>query len=430
MERKSIGSFIAALRRAHGLTQQELADRLNVSNKSVSRWENDETLPDLTLIPVLAEIFGVTSDEILRGERAPAKDPGEAAPERTEKRTEQQRKRLLNAALMKFSNMCIVSLTIFLCSIPVGYLIAMIAENGWAIVLTGFCGLIAGIVTLEISSGNARMRIDGGGDEAEEMTQAVLRKMYQLKQAVLVVYLMIVTVALSVIVAIGLKLQVDTNGSFISRVLAWWPLWLIGLAPLLAVIMFSWRYPIATGQYAGRPKAQKRDRLICITAIVLTVSLTMGQTIYQVAAQQRRERENIIASSDAYVYETVEDFESFMKQYKESEPYFLYNGEVINESDPVYLNYIEDYHYFEITREEYDQMDPDERVGVFRIIPFRFYNKIVLIDEKNLIVYRLREGYLLPARSSMSGGGMSAGVLLFPLAFLGIRSLLLRKVLN
>ena len=70
MEQKTIGSFIAVLRKANGLTQRELAEKLNVSDKAVSRWERDECAPDLTLIPVLAEIFGVTSDELLRGERA------------------------------------------------------------------------------------------------------------------------------------------------------------------------------------------------------------------------------------------------------------------------------------------------------------------------------------------------------------------------
>ena len=60
MEKKTIGSFIAALRRANGLTQKELAEKLNVSDKAVSRWERDECYPDLTMIPALAEIFGVT----------------------------------------------------------------------------------------------------------------------------------------------------------------------------------------------------------------------------------------------------------------------------------------------------------------------------------------------------------------------------------
>lgn len=64
MERKTIGSFIAALRKANGMTQKELADRLLVSDKAVSRWERDECAPDISLIPVIAELFGVTSDEL------------------------------------------------------------------------------------------------------------------------------------------------------------------------------------------------------------------------------------------------------------------------------------------------------------------------------------------------------------------------------
>ena len=69
MEKKTLGSFLTALRKANGMTQKELADRLNVSDKAVSRWERDENYPDLVLIPVIADIFGVTSDELLRGER-------------------------------------------------------------------------------------------------------------------------------------------------------------------------------------------------------------------------------------------------------------------------------------------------------------------------------------------------------------------------
>ena len=83
MERRTIGAFLAVLRKANGLTQQQVADRLNVSNKTVSKWERDESLPDITLIPALAEMFHVTSDEILRGQRM---EPAE----RTEKEQEKQ----------------------------------------------------------------------------------------------------------------------------------------------------------------------------------------------------------------------------------------------------------------------------------------------------------------------------------------------------
>ena len=86
MERKTIGQFIAALRRVSGMTQKQLAEKLNVSDKTISRWERDECAPDLTLIPVIAEVFGVTSDEILRGERVVK----EAVKDREAAKTEKQ----------------------------------------------------------------------------------------------------------------------------------------------------------------------------------------------------------------------------------------------------------------------------------------------------------------------------------------------------
>ena len=85
----SIGLFIAALRKANGLTQKQLAEKLNVSDKAVSRWERDECAPDLSLIPVIAEIFGITSDELLRGQRAaPNTQPTPQSEEKAKKRLE------------------------------------------------------------------------------------------------------------------------------------------------------------------------------------------------------------------------------------------------------------------------------------------------------------------------------------------------------
>lgn len=69
MTNKSIGSFLSELRKEKGITQKELADYLNVSDKTVSHWECDKYSPDISVIPVLAEFFGVTCDEILKGER-------------------------------------------------------------------------------------------------------------------------------------------------------------------------------------------------------------------------------------------------------------------------------------------------------------------------------------------------------------------------
>lgn len=68
MEKRNLGAFLAVLRRNKGWTQKELAEILHVSDKTVSRWERDESLPDLFLIPEIARLYGITSDELLRGE--------------------------------------------------------------------------------------------------------------------------------------------------------------------------------------------------------------------------------------------------------------------------------------------------------------------------------------------------------------------------
>lgn len=108
MARNTIGQFIAALRKANGMTQQEVADRLNVSNKAVSRWERDECAPDLSVIPALAEMFGVTCDELLKGERIT--EP--ASPERKEQKVEKQVKSLINRTLSSFKTLIWISLAV------------------------------------------------------------------------------------------------------------------------------------------------------------------------------------------------------------------------------------------------------------------------------------------------------------------------------
>lgn len=72
MDAKKTGAFIAALRRERGLTQKELAERLAVSDKAVSRWETGKGFPDTGLLPPLAEALGVSVGELLAGGRAEA----------------------------------------------------------------------------------------------------------------------------------------------------------------------------------------------------------------------------------------------------------------------------------------------------------------------------------------------------------------------
>ncbi len=69
MDAKLIGATIAQLRRDHKYTQAELAERLNVSDKTVSRWESGSGYPEITQFPILAALFGVSIDYLMTGAR-------------------------------------------------------------------------------------------------------------------------------------------------------------------------------------------------------------------------------------------------------------------------------------------------------------------------------------------------------------------------
>lgn len=69
MDMKSIGDTIARLRKKNGMTQLVLARKLNISDKTVSKWENGQGYPDITLFPLLASVFGVSIDYLMLGEK-------------------------------------------------------------------------------------------------------------------------------------------------------------------------------------------------------------------------------------------------------------------------------------------------------------------------------------------------------------------------
>lgn len=69
MDQKRIGSFLRELRTQKGLTQEQLAEKLNVSGRTVSRWENGNNMPDLSIIVELADFYDIDIRELLNGER-------------------------------------------------------------------------------------------------------------------------------------------------------------------------------------------------------------------------------------------------------------------------------------------------------------------------------------------------------------------------
>lgn len=69
MDQIKIGAFLKALRRGKALTQEQLAEQLGVSGRTVSRWETGSNMPDLGMLVELAEFYGVSIPEIIKGER-------------------------------------------------------------------------------------------------------------------------------------------------------------------------------------------------------------------------------------------------------------------------------------------------------------------------------------------------------------------------
>ena len=69
MDQIKIGKFIASLRKQADLTQEQLGEKLGVTNKTISRWENGNYMPDIEMLQLLAMEFHVNINEILAGER-------------------------------------------------------------------------------------------------------------------------------------------------------------------------------------------------------------------------------------------------------------------------------------------------------------------------------------------------------------------------
>lgn len=164
MEKKTIGGFMSALRKAHGMTQKELAERLNVSDKTVSRWERDDGAPELSLIPVIAEIFEVTCDELLRGQRQSpalrAENDGETDPS---PKAEKQRQWLLKSTLSQYKGQTYLAMGVSVA----GLMAALVCNLAFLKAVLGFfLGAVfftASIVYQAILVNRAFFRVEDAG---------------------------------------------------------------------------------------------------------------------------------------------------------------------------------------------------------------------------------------------------------------------------
>ena len=290
MEKKTMGSFLAALRRASGMTQRELAERLNVSDKSVSRWERDDGVPDLALIPVIAEVFGVTCDELLRGERAAA---GETAAQEAHhsERAEKQRRRLLRASLSRFRSHSVLALALA----AVGFLVAHGCNSALERALIGFfLGAVCfvGAAAVEAVQCSAAFLAvsdeDLTGDDVDAYRVSVVRWAERTFGAVWVLF------ATTLPLLLAFK-PVDYNGFTLSKTtvgitMEWYILALIALAAFalwaLAVRAVNGRLAkkgmgvLAEEESEVRRKNRRLQRVTALTlCAVMAATLFAGQAL-------------------------------------------------------------------------------------------------------------------------------------------------------
>lgn len=83
MDQARIGAFIQQMRKEIGMTQKELAEKLNMSDKTISKWETGKGLPDVSLLPSLCQILNININELLVGEKLPPDELSKKAEDNT-----------------------------------------------------------------------------------------------------------------------------------------------------------------------------------------------------------------------------------------------------------------------------------------------------------------------------------------------------------
>lgn len=176
MPKQTTGEFMALLRKANGYTQAEVAEKLNVSNRTLSSWETDRTLPDVLMLPAIADLYKVTVDELLRGEKATEKTANE--PSITEKSLKNVRKQRVGRFCVRINLLTGIALLSEAVVIFVCLLSLYTSSPVWLNILLGVLGGVGACVCAVLSCyyGNSLKLSEGivGKDDYTEENKPFL----------------------------------------------------------------------------------------------------------------------------------------------------------------------------------------------------------------------------------------------------------------
>ncbi|MDE6613087.1 MAG: helix-turn-helix domain-containing protein, partial [Clostridia bacterium] len=202
MTKQTMGEFLATLRKANGYTQQEVAEKLNVSNRTLSSWETDRTMPDILLLPAIAELYSVTVDELVHGARGKSEEVGEFSEQAA------QSTRKLQYAKLSFKNVLLTGFSVLgaVLFILAACLNLYTAAPTWLVVLIAIIGGGGAIAcTILHVCFSIKAKFNGGIVLEEDLTEDTKEYALALKRKSAKFYLInaIPYIAFAVILAIA-----------------------------------------------------------------------------------------------------------------------------------------------------------------------------------------------------------------------------------
>jgi len=142
MDQIKIGSFISLKRKEKKITQKELSEKLNITDRAISKWENGICLPDVGTIPELCRILGITINDLLSGEVVDMKDNEKKLEENLLQMTKLKEERDKELLILEIFIGVIVSVIMFLCI----FIASFVSMPDWVRVVL----IIAGIIPFAI----------------------------------------------------------------------------------------------------------------------------------------------------------------------------------------------------------------------------------------------------------------------------------------
>ena len=347
MEKKTMGSFLAALRRAKGMTQQEVADQLNVSNKTISKWERDEGCPEIMMLPLIAELYSVTVDEILRGERITKEENIETKDTKSEK----QIKYLIDRATTKFKNLAIISVVLGVASVLLAYTLGDIINYNylWIGLLINLLLACASVIVIAIAINN---HFSGLNNE-EIINNDDLQK----TKKNCVKYISVI-IFLTIICLIGIILNIcfsGLGGGYIALPIA---CILAGIPTYIIWSKLNKKWNIEETENLSPEQKKYRKKHIKITSIIIAVCV-------------------ILSLISPFVVSAVDQF------IPSKESYCFLNG--------VY----EDYENIEEAQNEYNRLKAfvvDDK-KLYDVISNDYENHILVVSEMKIDFVKTKDGY-------------------------------------